>query len=151
MSCNNEMGISPHLLSLYQHKMLKSWFREIYIFFGYFIVLKMKNENSDCRIYESYCHLLLIIFVFETFVRVLVLSSTRKCQLFKVILSIWFVTSVSHPGFFLKIFDGGGLKIFGPRRSPTGTKSDGGGDLWKKSDWSQKCLLNAKLGHFLLF
>ena len=27
---------------------------------------------------------------------------------------------------------GGGLKIFGPRRSPTGTKSDGGGELAKK-------------------
>ena len=32
----------------------------------------------------------------------------------------------------------------------TGTKSDGG-DLRKKSDWSQNCPLNAKLGHFLLF
>ena len=45
---------------------------------------------------------------------------------------------------------GGGLKIFGPRRSPTGTKSDGGGDLRKKSDWSQNCPLSAKSGYFLL-
>ena len=34
-------------------------------------------------------------------------------------------------GFFLKIFDWGGLKIFGPCRSPTGTKSDGGGTCEK--------------------
>ena len=45
---------------------------------------------------------------------------------------------------------GGGLKIFGPRRSPTGKKS-GGGDLRKKSDWSQNCRPNAKLGHFCYF
>ena len=35
-------------------------------------------------------------------------------------------------GFFSKFLMGGGLKIFGPRRSPTGTKSDGGGGLAKK-------------------
>ena len=42
----------------------------------------------------------------------------------------------------------GDLKIFGPRRSPMGRKSDGG-DLQKKSDWSHNCPLNAKLGNFL--
>ena len=58
----------------------------------------------------------------------------------------------AHHGFFSKFLMGGGeLKTFGPRRSPKGTKSDGGGNLRKKSDWSQNCLLNAKLGHFLLF
>ena len=36
-------------------------------------------------------------------------------------------------------------------RSPTGTKSDGGGNLQKKSDWSQNCPPNAELGHFLQF
>ena len=38
-------------------------------------------------------------------------------------------------GFFSKFLMGGGLKIFGPRRSPTGTKSDGGGlakKIWLK-------------------
>ena len=59
-------------------------------------------------------------------------------------------------GFFSKFLMEGDLKIFGPRRSPKGMKSgrwnqSGGGDLWKKSDWSQNCPLNAKLGHFLLF
>ena len=33
-------------------------------------------------------------------------------------------------GFFSKFLMGGGLKIFSPRWSPTGTKSDGG-DLQK--------------------
>ena len=51
-------------------------------------------------------------------------------------------------GFFSKFLMGGGLKIFGPHRSPTGTKSDGGGDLRKKSDWSLNCPLSAKLGNF---
>ena len=45
----------------------------------------------------------------------------------------------------------GRLKIFGPRQSPTGAKSDGGGLAKKKSDWSQNCPPNAKLGLFLLF
>ena len=54
-------------------------------------------------------------------------------------------------GFFSKFLMGGGLEIFGPRQSPTGTKSDGGGTCEKKSDWSQNCPPNAKLGHFLLF
>ena len=35
---------------------------------------------------------------------------------------------------FFSKFLMGGLITFGPRRSPTGTKSDGGGDLRKKSD-----------------
>ena len=53
--------------------------------------------------------------------------------------------------FSLNFWWGGGeLKIFGPRRSPTETKLDGGG-LAKKCDWSQTCPPNAKLGHFLLF
>ena len=43
---------------------------------------------------------------------------------------IWLVMHV-YQGFFSKFLMGGGLKIFGPRRSPTGTKSDGGGDLQK--------------------
>ena len=44
----------------------------------------------------------------------------------------------------------GELKIFGPRLSPTGMKSDGGGGggTCKKSDWSQNCPPNAKLGNF---
>ena len=42
---------------------------------------------------------------------------------------------------------GGGIKIVGPQR---GRSQMGGGDLRKKSDWSQNCPLNAKLGHFLL-
>ena len=41
----------------------------------------------------------------------------------------------------------GGTQNF---RSPLGTKSDGGGYLQKKSDWSQNCPPNANLGHFLL-
>ena len=41
----------------------------------------------------------------------------------------------------------GGLKVFGPRQSPTGTKWDGG-DLRKKSDWSQNCPPNAKIRPF---
>ena len=45
----------------------------------------------------------------------------------------------------------GGLKIFGPHRSPTGTKSDGGGDLRKKSDWSQNCPLKGVLHLWALF
>ena len=46
-------------------------------------------------------------------------------------------TDCFNLGFFLSICDGG-LKIFGPRRSPTGTKSDGGGlGLRKKSDYPQ--------------
>ena len=43
----------------------------------------------------------------------------------------------------------GELKIFHPRRSPT--DEVGWGGLAKKSDKSQNCPLNAKLGHFLLF
>ena len=35
--------------------------------------------------------------------------------------------NLTEQGFFSKFLMGGGLKIFGPRRSPTGTKSDGGG------------------------
>ena len=42
------------------------------------------------------------------------------------------VVTVSVRVFSLKFLMGGGLKIFGPRRSPTGTKSDGGG-LVKKN------------------
>ena len=41
---------------------------------------------------------------------------------------------VSHrilSGFFSLNFWWGGLKIFRPRQSPTGTKSDGGGDFQK--------------------
>ena len=38
---------------------------------------------------------------------------------------------------------GGGLKIFGPRRSPTGTKSDGGGGTCKKN------LTEAKNAHLM--
>ena len=45
-------------------------------------------------------------------------------------------------GFFLKIFDGGGLKIFGPCRSPTGMKSDGGGT-------SEKNPTEAKTAHLM--
>ena len=60
-------------------------------------------------------------------------------------------TYILHRVFSLNFWWGGGLKIFSPRRSPTGTKPDGGGDLQKKSNWSQNCPLNAKLGHFLLF
>ena len=56
----------------------------------------------------------------------------------------------NFPRVFSLNFWWGGLKIFGPHRSPMGTKSDGGGDWWKKSDWSQNFPLNAKLGHFLL-
>ena len=51
------------------------------------------------------------------------------------------------PQVFSLNFWWGGLKIFGPR----GDEIAGGGrDLRKKSDWSQNCPLNAKLGHFLL-
>ena len=39
--------------------------------------------------------------------------------------------SEGRAGFFSKFLMGGGLKIFGPRRSPTGTKSDGGGTCEK--------------------
>ena len=39
---------------------------------------------------------------------------------------------VPSQGFFSKFLKGGGLKIFGPRRSLTGMKLDGG-DLRKKS------------------
>ena len=58
----------------------------------------------------------------------------------------------NQQGFFSKFLmgRGGGLKIFGPR-GPTETKSDGGGNLRKKSDWSQNCPTYAKLGNFLLF
>ena len=50
-------------------------------------------------------------------------------------------------GFFYKFLMGGGLKISGPHRD----KVRWGGNLQKKSDSSQNCPLNAKLGHFLLF
>ena len=36
-------------------------------------------------------------------------------------------------GFFSKFLMGGGLKIFRPRRSPTGTKLDGGGGTCEKN------------------
>ena len=45
-------------------------------------------------------------------------------------------------GFFPPNFWWGGLKIFGPRRSPTGMKSDGGGDL-------QKNATEAKTAHLM--
>ena len=50
----------------------------------------------------------------------------------------WYtITWMSIQGFFSKLLMGE-LKIFGPRRFPTGTKSDGGGGTCKKkSDWSQ--------------
>ena len=51
-----------------------------------------------------------------------------------------------HRVFSLNFWWGGGLEIFGPRRSPMG-----GGDLRKKSDWSQNCPLNAKLGLFFCY
>ena len=54
-------------------------------------------------------------------------------------------------GFFSKFLMGGELKIFGPRRSPTGTKSDGGGTCEKNPTEAKNAHLNAKLGHFLLF
>ena len=37
----------------------------------------------------------------------------------------------------------GGIKIFGPRRSPTGTKSDGGGGS------CEKILIEAKTAHLM--
>ena len=49
--------------------------------------------------------------------------------------NVLYITYIHQQGFFSKfLMGGGGLKIFGPRWSPTGTKSDGGGDLRKKSD-----------------
>ena len=47
-------------------------------------------------------------------------------------------------GFFSKFLMGGTQNFWSPH-------GGGGGNLRKKSDWSQKCPLNAKLGHFLLF
>ena len=58
------------------------------------------------------------------------------------------INTIIHRVFSLNFWWGGGLKIFGPQR---GQSRMGGGDLRKKSDWSQNCPLNAKLGHFLLF
>ena len=49
--------------------------------------------------------------------------------------------------FSLNFWWGGGTQNF---RSPTVPKSDGG-DLRKKSDWSQNCPPDAKLGHFCYF
>ena len=70
----------------------------------------------------------------------------EKYQLFvhKTDRSLW--RNLEAQGFFSK-FLMGGLKIFGPRQGPTATKS-AGGELAKKSNWSQNCPLNAKLGHF---
>ena len=36
------------------------------------------------------------------------------------------IITLRPQGFFSKFLMGGELKIFGPRQSPTGTKSDGG-------------------------
>ena len=44
-----------------------------------------------------------------------------------------------NQGFFSKFLMEGELKIFGPHRSPTGTKSnEGGGDLRKKNQTEAK-------------
>ena len=47
------------------------------------------------------------------------------------------LTPHTKQGIFLLSFDGG-LKIFGPRRSPMGTKSDGGGGTCKKNPTEAK-------------
>ena len=48
-----------------------------------------------------------------------------------MVISTYVSLEVAAQGFFSK-FLMGGLKIFGPHRSPTGTKSDGGRGLTKK-------------------
>ena len=50
--------------------------------------------------------------------------------------------------FFSKFLMGGDSKFSVPDGDEVGW---GGGDLRKKSDWSQNCPPYAKLGHFLLF
>ena len=45
----------------------------------------------------------------------------------------------------------GGTQNFPSPSVPDGDEVGWGGDLWKKSNWSQNCPLNAKLGHFCYF
>ena len=47
-------------------------------------------------------------------------------------------SSILSIDYFSKFLMGGGLKIFGPRRSPTGTKSDGGGGTCEKNPTEAK-------------
>ena len=58
-----------------------------------------------------------------------------------------YIPDTPPQGFFSKFLMGGNSKFsvpVGPQRG----RSQMGGYLRKKSDWSQKCPLNAKLGHF---
>ena len=74
---------------------------------------------------------------------------TRVWRLFQKLTLSAFVSICQ--GFFSKFLMGGDSKFSVPVGPRWGRSRMGGGDLRKKSDWSQNCPLNAKLAHFLLF